>query len=295
MLAGVPFRSGATLSLTYDGYQGGDDCDGSIDCIVRVSGVLIPHANQFSGVPGAGLNPDAFENDTSANCHSLFRTSNSLNQRPYVCDFSLVLSESLPQSFATQNVVIPAGTRVDFEAGGIAGLTLPQDGDFMGLPVSASTPIRVNTLTVGGPQCIEELTLSRDANYHGIPVSASVPMEFYEPGADGVAPLSRFAPSKTFGVSGAGTIIDIAGGEAVRMNQDGSFLYGELAFPQTIDGIAFPAKALIFLGDHNGTPVSSVGLQPFMSVVIGGVTYGDSIQESFFIDFDENGHVVRVR
>lgn len=52
---------------------------------------------------------------------------------------------------------------------------------------------------------------------------------------------------------------------------------------------------MVFFGDHDGTPLDSVDLPPLKSITVDGVSYGDSIGSTMFVDFDEHGKVMRVR
>jgi hypothetical protein len=280
-IAGAPFRGGAQLSLTYGPY------------LVNLRGRLVRHPEKIPGFPSGDLNPEAFNNDVSANCTGMLDEL----ERPknYFCSYSLVLTKPLEQRFGTQKVTLPGGARLSFREYGLEQIQLASDDTLLGLPVSAAAPIRCNRYVAGGPVGIVSLTLADDADYQGQPLKGGTEVDFYDADANGVSAISSFYPRTNSVLGGGGQRIVVEAGGYTRVNRDGSLLYAALGADQVVHGISIPKGSVVFFGDHLNSNIESIGLQAFTKIVVNGVTYGDSIGHGLFVDFDANEKVIRVR
>ncbi|MGZ3718181.1 MAG: hypothetical protein ACXWR1_07690, partial [Bdellovibrionota bacterium] len=262
MVADLPFAGRAVLRFGYGEY------------LARFRGAIAYHPTQYPSFPKVNLEPAAFENEVSADC-SIGLSHLGKPEGKFYCQFSLALREPLQHKFGALSVTIPAETLITFNKYGLETVRLARDQDFMGLPVSASENIRLGTYEKGGTENIIALSLSHDAIYRGIGISARSAVGFYDAIDEAGPRLESFTPSDQLSVRAGDSTLMLAPLESVHLNKDGSLHYGALAFPQSIRGALFPAEAEVFFGDHAGTMIESVGLPPFATVTIDGVTYGD--------------------
>lgn len=283
MISGIPFESGQELNFGYNKWN------------ASLRGKLAYHPQEYPGFPTAGLNPAVFENSVTAACELRLSPSSSGAPRKWGCSYEVILTTPIEQAFGAQTITIPAETEIRFYKDGISSLQLAHDQEFMGLPVSASQPIQVGVYTTGGPQEVYGFSLSRDAEYQGITLSAMGAVTFFEAAGTSTRALQEFTPLNALEISAGGQTLSVAPLKEVQINVDGSLFRGELAFAQTVNGILIPEGARVFFGDHKGSPLESIGLNPFTHIIVNGISYGDTFTDTMFIDFDEHGNIKTVR